>query len=989
MPYNASQHEQDILKYWEANDTFKKSIDQRPADKPYVFYDGPPFATGLPHYGHLVGSVMKDVVPRYWTMKGYRVDRVWGWDCHGLPIENIVEKELGTKSKMDIEAIGVEKFNELCRSKVLGYVSEWERTIRRLGRWVDMKHAYRTMDLDYMESVWWVFKQLWDKGHVYKGYKPMHICPRCETTLSQQEVSEGYKDIKDLSVTAQFRVTSNNIHTRFALSGDVYVLAWTTTPWTLPGNVLIAVHADVSYALVKEGEAYFVVAKDLIMANFEGREFEVVAHVTGAELVGETYEPLFPYYAESKNSFRIVSADFVTTDNGTGLVHLAPAFGTDDYEVFKQENVPFIQHVGMDGMFKKEVTDFAGMHVKPVQDHMATDVEIIKWLAHNGKLFSKKKYEHSYPHCWRCDTPLLNYATDSWFISVTQVKDRALELAKDINWSPEHIKEGRFGKWMEGARDWSVSRQRFWASVIPVWESEDGDQICVGSVAELEELSGHVVDDLHKHVVDKITFEKNGKLYTRVPDVLDTWFDSGSMPYAQVHYPFEHTLSFQEGFPAEFIAEGQDQTRAWFYYLHVIATAIMDKPAFKNVIVNGIVLAEDGKKMSKKLQNYPDPTVVLEQYGADALRYYMMNSPVVQAENLNFSEEGVREVYNKVVNTLWNVVEFYSMFSTDSKTPPAPTPTSPESTSPTRGGDVPDSGHVLDLWILARLSQLIRDVTMSLDAYKLNDATRPIMDFVLDLSQWYVRSSRGRFKGADEVDQAHAVATLRYVLLELSKVMAPFTPFVAEKMYQEITKAGTQENNSVHLEMWPEVVEGLLDEEVLKQMDLVRKVTEMGHALRKEAGIPVRQPLSELQISECGLQNEYSTLIASELNVKSVTNLHPPVSEQDSVEKEDGELRVVLVTTIDDGLKKEGLLREVVRAVNNMRKEQGLTREDRVVLSYKTDDALLASVFTDFAGELKASVLADDVLEGDPSADAQDTVQIDGRGLQISLQKAK
>jgi isoleucyl-tRNA synthetase len=732
-------------------------------------------------------------------MKGYRVERVWGWDCHGLPIENIVEKELGTKSKKDIEDIGVEKFNELCRSKVLGYVGEWERTIRRLGRWVDMKHAYRTMDLEYMESVWWVFRQLWDKGHVYKGYKPMHICPRCETTLSQQEVSEGYQDIKDLSVTVQFRITSPEPPAGSLLDADgpIYALAWTTTPWTLPGNVLIAVGSDLEYSLVRYESSYYVVAKDLLMANFEGKEFEVIAQVRGKDLVGLTYEPLFPYYANSENSFRVVSAEFVTTEEGTGLVHIAPAFGTDDYEIFRRGSVPFIQHVGMDGVFKKEVTDFAGMHVKPAHDHMATDVEIIKWLAHNGKLFSKKKYEHSYPHCWRCDTPLLNYATDSWFISVTQVKDRALELAKDINWSPEHIKEGRFGKWMEGARDWSVSRQRFWASVIPVWESEDGDQICVGSVAELEELSGHVVDDLHKHIVDKITFEKNGKLYTRVPDVLDTWFDSGSMPYAQVHYPFEHEQSFQEGFPAEFIAEGQDQTRAWFYYLHVIATAIMDKPAFKNVIVNGIVLAEDGKKMSKKLQNYPDPTVVLEQYGADALRYYMMNSPVVQAENLNFSEEGVREVYNKVVNTLWNVVEFYSMFSDDATI--------------LKHNDIV-SPHVLDKWILARLAQLVQESTAGLDAYKLNDAARPIMDFVLDLSQWYVRLSRARLKGDDEEDKAYALATLEEVLLTLSKIMAPFTPFIAERVFQQVT-GNKEQGTSVHLEEWPTVNDTLVDAE--------------------------------------------------------------------------------------------------------------------------------------------------------------------------------
>ncbi|PIR74910.1 MAG: isoleucine--tRNA ligase, partial [Candidatus Magasanikbacteria bacterium CG10_big_fil_rev_8_21_14_0_10_43_9] len=868
---------------------------------------------------------------------GHRVNRVWGWDCHGLPIENIVEKELGTKSKKDIEDMGVEKFNELCRSKVLGYVSEWEKTIHRLGRWVDMKHAYRTMDKSYMESVWWVFKELWDAGYIYKGYKPMHICPRCETTLSQQEVTEGYKDIKDISVTAKFKLT--NAKEKLDIDSDAYLLAWTTTPWTLPGNVLIAVGEDLEYTIVKFEDAQYIVAKDLLMANVEGKEFEVIAQVRGKDLVGLTYEPLFPYYADSENSFRVVTADFVTIDDGTGLVHLAPAFGTDDYEVFKKEKVPFIQHIGMDGLFKKEVTDFAGMHVKPVEDHMATDIEIVKWLAHNGKLFSKKKYEHSYPHCWRCDTPLLNYATDSWFVDVTKVKKKALELAEDINWSPAHIKEGRFGKWLEGARDWSISRQRFWASVIPIWQSEDGDQICVGSVEELKTLSGQKVDDLHKHIVDKITFEKEGKTYTRVPDVLDTWFDSGSMPYAQVHYPFEHPEVFEQGFPAECIAEGQDQTRAWFYYLHVIASAIKGKPAFKNVIVNGIVLAEDGKKMSKKLKNYPDPNELLEKYGADALRYYLVTSPVMQAENLNFVETGVREVYNKVVNTLWNVVEFYMMFADGRQTT----------------DDGQQSSYVLDRWILARLAELKKVVTDGMDAYNLPEASRPIMDFVLDLSQWYVRRSRDRFKSDDEAEKNSAVETLGYVLLELSKVMAPFTPFIAEKIYQTINNKQVTTNSaaeSVHLVDWP-AVDAKIDTEVLENMNLVRKVTEVGNALRKEAGVPVRQPLSSFEIPSWKINEDqvFLDLIKEELNVK---NVGPDVliGTESYVEKilegSQGQDKFVLNTEITDDLKKEGLVREVVRAVNQMRKDQGLTREDRVVLSYKTDDVVLASVFTDF-----------------------------------------
>jgi isoleucyl-tRNA synthetase len=994
MPYNANENELEILKFWEEHKTFEKSVSMRDENKPYVFYDGPPFATGLPHYGHIVASVMKDVVPRYWTMNGKRVERVWGWDCHGLPIENIVEKELGTKSKKEIEEMGVAKFNEMCRSKVLSYVDEWEKTINRLGRWVDMKNAYRTMDNDYMESVWWVFKQLWEKDLVYHGYRPMHICPRCETTLSQQEVSEGYKDVKDISVTAKFEVT--NAQEKLGLEGDVFVLAWTTTPWTLPGNVLLAVGKDIEYVVVKneisgstrinddesiEKPGYYIFAKerfgefvgnllspdekqllDLSVSSDALKNLDnFVCFIKGSELVGLEYVPLFPYFAESKNSFRVVTADFVTTEDGTGVVHLAPAFGTDDYEVFKKENVPFIQHVGMDGKFIDAVTDFAGMHVKPSEDHTATDVEIVKWLAHNGKLFSKKKYEHSYPHCWRCDTPLINYATSSWFVNVTKIKEKALAEAEKINWSPEHIKEGRFGKWLEGARDWSISRQRFWATVIPVWQSAEGDSICVGSLKELEELSGKKVSDLHKHVVDEITFEKDGKLYKRVPDVLDTWFDSGSMPYAQVHYPFEQKEKFEAGFPAEFIAEGQDQTRAWFYYLHVLATSLFGGPAYKNVIVNGIVLAEDGKKMSKKLKNYPDPNVVLEKYGADALRYYLCTSPVMHAENLNFSEAGVREMYGKLINTLSNVLEFYLMFAGDVK-----------------NGEAVQSKNILDQWILAKLQLLVKEVTENMNAYKLSEASRPIVEFVTELSQWYVRRSRDRFKGEDEADKQAALFTLHEVLLTLSKVMAPFTPFFAEKMYKDVGGAG----ESVHLESWPVVDEKLLNTEVLSQMEVARKVVEMGLSLRAETGMKVRQPLGVFTVNNTKITREFLDIISDEMNVKEVVCGEIIVSEKNIV-KEDGEVKVALNIEITEELKKEGYLRELVRTINQMRKEMNLTVQDPVVIEYATSDELLQSVLSEYADELKKSVLATELRQGT----GEKEVEIDGKKISLSVQK--
>ncbi|EKE12027.1 MAG: hypothetical protein ACD_14C00039G0003, partial [uncultured bacterium] len=615
--------EKEILKFWQENKIFEKTLENRKDAQEYTFYDGPPFATGTPHYGHIVASAMKDVVPRYWTMRGFHVDRKWGWDCHGLPIENIVEKELGSKSKSEIEALGVEKFNELCRSKVLKYVDEWKVVINRMGRWADMDNAYKTMDLSYMESVWWVFKELWDKGLIYEGYRSMHVCPRCETTLSQMEVSEGYIDVKDLSVIAKFELIDEP---------NVSVLAWTTTPWTLIGNVALAVNPDIDYVYVetvnteKNGEfkdEIFVVAKDRVNDLFKDKKIEIVREISGSQLVGKKYKPLFDYYANPEtqnfaNGWKIVGGDFVGAEDGTGVVHIAPAFGEDDLALGQKDNLPFVQHVGMDGVIKKEAGEFAGLHVKPAGDHTTTDVEIIKYLAKKGLLFAKEKYEHSYPHCWRCDTPLINYATSSWFVKVSEIKPAALNLAKEINWSPENIKEGRFGKWLEGARDWSISRQRFWASVIPIWRCECGEMKVFGSVMELEAASGQKVDDLHKHIVDKIVLpcDKCGSEMHRVPDVLDTWFDSGSMPFAQQHYPFENNEKFDENFPADFIAEGVDQTRAWFYYQHIIATAIKQSPAFKNVIVNGTVLAEDGKKMSKRYKNYPDPMLMFDKYGA-------------------------------------------------------------------------------------------------------------------------------------------------------------------------------------------------------------------------------------------------------------------------------------------------------------------------------------------------------------------------------------
>jgi isoleucyl-tRNA synthetase len=990
--YNANQEEEKILKFWDEDKTFEKSVTMRPEKKRYVFYDGPPFATGLPHYGHMVASLMKDVVPRFWTMRGFRVERKWGWDCHGLPVENIIEKDLNLATKRDIENYGVANFNEACRATVMKYAEEWKKTIRRMGRWVDMEHDYRTMDINFMESVWWVFKQLWDRDLIYKGHKPMHICPRCVTPLSNFEVTQGYKDIKDISATAKFSVVKNVISDKLGIPEKTSILAWTTTPWTLPGNVLLAVNPEVDYDLIKvaptiEGEEVagearyeamenYIIARERIKDVFKEKAYLRESSFKGKDLVGVQYEPLFPYFKETPKAFRIVDAEFVSTSDGTGIVHIAPAYGEDDFNVGLREGLPLVQHVTMEGRFVPEVTEFAGQEVKPKDDTTKIDIEIIKWLAHAGKLFAKQKIEHSYPHCWRCDTPLLNYAAVSWFVKVSEMKDQLLKNNAKINWVPDHIKEGRFGKWLEGARDWAISRSRYWGTPLPVWEAADGSHLCVGSVAELEQLTGKKITDLHKHKIGEHTIVKDGKEYHCIGDVLDCWFESGSMPYGEMHYPFENKDKFEETFPAEFIAEGQDQTRGWFYTLHILATALtggknpaignkflsslpLDRsmPAFKNVIVNGIVLAEDGKKMSKKLKNYPDPEIVIQKFGADAMRYYLVTSPVMEAEGLNFAETGVREMFNKVVNTLYNVVEFYQMFKGPLNDPKK-------------------SRNMLDLWILAKLQVLVNSVTDSMEAYHLNEAGRPVMDFITELSQWYVRRSRDRFKGEDAEDKAYALGTLRYVLETLSKVMAPFTPFIAEKVFQTVTE-GTR---SVHLEDWPETTRKT-DEKVLEEMELVRKVVEMGLALRAESGIKVRQVLGELSVDGHKFEEGAMAIIADELNVNRVMTGN--VADPRWIVKTESSLKVALNTEITPELKKEGLVREIVRTVNQIRKEMKLTIEDRVVVTYETNDELLRTAFSEFAEVIKKSVLAEKL----ESKEGGTIFNIDERPAKLDVKK--
>ncbi len=935
--FNLPKLEKKILTFWNQNKIFQKTLDKPSPQGDYVFYDGPPFATGLPHYGHIVASLMKDIVPRYWTMKGYHVERKWGWDCHGLPIENIVEKSLNLKNKKDIEELGIEKFNLTCQSKVLTYAEEWKKVINRLGRWVDMENDYKTMDLSYMESIWWVFKQLWEQGLIYQGRKSMHICPRCQTTLSQSEVSQAYQDIEDISVIAKFKLKSNELKLSNGqtVKGNIYILAWTTTPWTLPGNVALAVGEAIDYAVIELEKDYYVLAKNNLESLANGRPYREVGELKGRDLVGLAYQPLFDYYLNSNlenldHGFKVYAADFVTVEDGTGVVHIAPAFGEDDLNLGLKYNLPFIQHVGIDGRFKPEVKDFVGLEVKPRGNTQATDKKIIEFLQNKNLVFDIQEYTHAYPHCWRCDTPLLNYTTSSWFVAVTKIKDEAIQLAEQINWTPPHIKHGRFGKWLEGARDWSISRQRFWGSVMPIWHCDQcGQYKVLGSIKELEELSGQPVTDLHKHVVDKITFKCDScqSQMKRIPDVLDCWFESGSMPYAQMHYPFENREKFESNFPAEFIAEGVDQTRAWFYYLHVLATALKHKPAFKNVIANGIVLAEDGKKMSKKLNNYPDPSLIFDKYGADSLRYYLAASPVMRAEDLNFSEKDLVE-QSRFFNTLFNVLAFYQMFAQSSEG----TALNPKQLE-----------HILDKWIIARLEKTKQEITKKMDSYDLN-AVRYIPEFIEDLSTWYVRRSRDRFKGDNQPDKQQAISVLKHILLELSKIMAPFLPFTAEHFYQQL--GGQLE--SVHLEAWPAVKTELISQRILDYMQITRKIVELGLAKRAEVGIKVRQPLNKLTILNYQLPEEYLPLIQAELNVKQV--------DQRSGQ---ADLDVELDMHITDELRAEGLLREIIRTINQQRKKMNLTIQDKIILEYSTHDPFVEQVFHQFESELKKGVLAE------------------------------
>jgi isoleucyl-tRNA synthetase len=1022
------RREERVLHFWQEMKIFEKSIQTRKDGPLFSFYDGPPFATGLPHYGHILAGTLKDVIPRYKTMKGFYVPRRFGWDCHGLPIENEIEKAKVLSGSASIEEFGIGNFNEECRSIVLRYTSEWKKTVNRMGRWVDFDNAYRTMDPPFMESVWWVFKQLFEQGLVYEGFKVMPYSMKLGTPLSNFEANLNYKEVDDPSLTVAFE---------WANEPGTFFLAWTTTPWTLPSNLALMVGPDHEYVKVldpKTGKKY-VLAASRLAATFK-EEVKVLETFKGIALEGKRYKPLFPFFAERTDAFRVILEQNVSLDDGTGIVHAAPAFGEVDFFACKRENIELVCPVDANGKFTAEVPPYAGQLVKDA------DSSIIRDLKKQGLVFYHGTVRHRYPFCWRSDTALIYKAVSSWFVAVETIKDRLLKANESIHWVPDFIKEGRFGKWLENARDWAISRNRYWGTPIPIWRNEKGDCIAIGSIAELEKLTGAEISDLHRHFIDDLTFEKEGQLYRRIPEVFDCWFESGSMPYAQNHYPFENKERFTHGFPADYIAEGIDQTRAWFYTLTVLSAALFNKPAFKNVVVNGIILAEDGNKMSKRLKNYPDPEVVIDKLGADAVRLYMLNSAAVKAEDLRFSEKGVEQTLRQVLIPMWNAFVFLSTYAKIYRWQPHPMKKPPSA--------------LIDRWILSLTEKLIADVESGMAGYELNRAVEPLVGYVDQLTNWYIRRCRSRFwADADTPDRQEAFATLYTALLKLTLTAAPIIPFLSEAIFLELRTEASPE--SVHLATFPAPDPAFRNEELETEIAAVQIAVSLGHALRKEYKLKVRQPLAKAHLISSNREllrslEKHTQLIADELNVKEI-ELHSdekhfvqwmakpnfPVlgkkigklipqaqkvfqtfdrsqiqalssgkalqveiggesvvltPEDVQIERKvkeglaagnEGDLTVALDTALNEELLQEGLARELVNKINTMRREMGLEVTDRIRISIETSPRV-KECFAKYREYIQGEVLAVDVQFGPTSGTDWD---LNGERTVIELSRLK